>query len=82
MKRPRTNKEHLQIFVGGLPNSNEQALKEAFTRFGKVTDALIMIHHETKKPRGKHGAGVHSSLASLLYSLWSLVTKKSLVKQH
>ncbi|CAM9525368.1 unnamed protein product, partial [Heterosigma akashiwo] len=45
--------EALKIFVGGLaPTVNEADFKEYFSKFGEVTDAVVMIDRKTSRSRG------------------------------
>lgn len=50
------DREHLhnrKLFVGGLPPSvTEASLIKFFSRFGKVQEARLGVHHETGKSRG------------------------------
>ncbi|RUS84156.1 hypothetical protein EGW08_008084 [Elysia chlorotica] len=42
-----------KIFVGGLPNdATDDALKSFFSRYGQVTDVVIMYDQEKQRPRG------------------------------
>ncbi|KAL7602494.1 hypothetical protein Lser_V15G24917 [Lactuca serriola] len=42
-----------KIFVGGLASTvTENDFKMYFEQFGKVTDAVVMYDHNTKRPRG------------------------------
>merc|ERR1712096_213905 len=43
----------LKLFIGGLPRDTTSThMKEYFSTFGKVADAIIMKDYETGKPRG------------------------------
>ncbi|MEK7597300.1 MAG: RNA-binding protein [Patescibacteria group bacterium] len=42
-----------KIFVGSLPWSiNNDSLKELFTQYGEVTEAVIIMDRETQKSKG------------------------------
>lgn len=42
-----------KIFIGGLPNNvDEDTIREAFSRFGTVTEVVIMFDHEKGRSRG------------------------------
>ncbi|KAG2494515.1 hypothetical protein HYH03_007283 [Edaphochlamys debaryana] len=42
-----------KIFVGGLaPSVDEAQLRQHFSQFGTVEDAVVMYDHENKRPRG------------------------------
>jgi len=42
-----------KIFVGGLPNNiDESTIKDSFSRFGNVTEVVIMFDHEKGRSRG------------------------------
>jgi len=42
-----------KIFVGGLPNgADEDTIKDAFSRFGNVTEVVIMFDHDKQRSRG------------------------------
>jgi len=42
-----------KIFIGGLPNNiSEDVIREAFGRFGNVTEVVIMFDHEKNRSRG------------------------------
>jgi len=52
-----TRRDHggspLKVFVGGLPSRvTEDIFKDYFGRYGSITDAVIMVDHYTKRPRG------------------------------
>jgi RNA recognition motif-containing protein len=41
-----------KLFVGGLSwSTTKESLIEYFKRYGEVTDATVMISHETRNPR-------------------------------
>lgn len=45
----RTNK----VFVGGIaPETNQDDFEKYFSKFGRVTDAVVMTDRETGRPRG------------------------------
>ncbi|MEK7109845.1 MAG: RNA-binding protein [Patescibacteria group bacterium] len=42
-----------KIFVGSLPWSiNNDSLKELFTQYGEVTEAVVIMDRETQKSKG------------------------------
>ncbi|KAF0916501.1 hypothetical protein E2562_007581 [Oryza meyeriana var. granulata] len=42
-----------KLFIGGLSfGTNDQSLKDAFTSFGDVTEARVIIHRDTGRSRG------------------------------
>jgi len=42
-----------KLFIGNLSwNTNTESLREAFSRFGQVTDAIVMTDRETGRSRG------------------------------
>ncbi|CAA6667222.1 unnamed protein product [Spirodela intermedia] len=47
------SKEEIRIFVGGLSwETTDRDLEDAFSRFGKVTDAQVMLDRDTGRSRG------------------------------
>ncbi|MQL78907.1 hypothetical protein Taro_011335 [Colocasia esculenta] len=47
------SKEEIRIFVGGLSwETTDRDLEDAFSRFGKVIEAQIMLDRDTGRPRG------------------------------
>ena len=45
--------DEAKVFVGGLCQQlSESELKEAFEKFGKVTDAVVMRDRETNQSKG------------------------------
>ncbi|MQL78906.1 hypothetical protein Taro_011334 [Colocasia esculenta] len=47
------SKEEIRIFVGGLSwETTDRDLEDAFSRFGKVTEAQVMLDRDTGRPRG------------------------------
>ncbi|XP_077220124.1 glycine-rich RNA-binding protein RZ1C-like isoform X1 [Tasmannia lanceolata] len=46
-------REEMRIFVGGLSwDTTDRQLEDAFSRFGKILEAQIMLDRETSRPRG------------------------------
>ena len=42
-----------KLFIGGLSyNTNDQSLREAFTSFGQVVEARVILDRETGRSRG------------------------------
>lgn len=42
-----------KLFVGGLPwSADDEALREAFTSFGEVTEARVILDRESGRSRG------------------------------
>ena len=49
VRSARTNK----IFVGGVaPETQEADFRSHFERFGRLSDAIIMVDHNTNRSRG------------------------------
>lgn len=46
-------REEYRIFIGGLGwNTSQRNLEDAFARYGKIFDCLVMVDKETGRPRG------------------------------
>lgn len=45
--------ESVKLFIGGLAwATNDESLREAFSKYGRVTDAVVMKDRETQRSRG------------------------------
>jgi len=53
MQKPKKNTNWPKVFLGGLPSSiTETDLRSFFSRYGRVTEVVIMYDQEKKKARG------------------------------
>lgn len=53
MQKPKKNINWPKVFLGGLPSSiTETDLRNYFSRYGRVTEVVIMYDQEKKKARG------------------------------
>jgi len=53
MQKPKKNTNWPKVFLGGLPSSiTETDLRSYFSRYGRVTEVVIMYDQEKKKARG------------------------------
>ena len=53
MQKPKKNINWPKVFLGGLPSSiTETDLRNFFSRYGRVTEVVIMYDQEKKKARG------------------------------
>lgn len=53
MQKPKKNVNWPKVFLGGLPSSiTETDLRNYFSRYGRVTEVVIMYDQEKKKARG------------------------------
>ena len=53
LQKPKRGAGHPKVFLGGLPqNVTETELKSFFSRYGEVTEIIIMYDQEKKKSRG------------------------------
>ena len=53
MQKPKKNINWPKVFLGGLPSSiTETDLRTYFSRYGRVTEVVIMYDQEKKKARG------------------------------
>lgn len=52
-KNAATHQKQLKVFIGGITsNTTEQDIKAYFSKFGRVTRAVVNKEHYTNKPRG------------------------------
>lgn len=59
-----------KLFVGGLPyHTTDKSLREHFSVFGDIEEAVVITDRQTGKSRGY---GFVSTLALILYLLYSL----------
>ena len=57
---------YTKLFVGGLPyHTTDQTLREFFTQFGELDEAVVIIDKTTKKSKGYGFVSIHSMLLYL-----------------
>lgn len=54
-----------KIFVGGLPyHTTDESLREFFTQFGDIEEAVVITDRQTGKSRGYGFVSIYSSMLS------------------